>query len=185
VVTPEYLDLYLIHFPISFKWREERFGVPKDEETGQTLFDSVPLMETWRAMEELVDAGLVRNIGVSNFNSQLLGDLLTYARSVSARCSWIFAVLSSYVYRTISCSACSIPPVVNQVEVHPLLSQERLLRYCQSVGVHVSAFSPLGSVSYEAFGGLAKTTVSPVDRDEVKDIAKKHGFVADLLPGIL
>ena len=65
---------------------------------------------------------------------------------------------------------------MNQVEVHPLLSQERLLRYCQSVGVHVSAFSPLGSVSYATFGGLAGTTISPVDRDEVKDIAKKHGY---------
>ncbi len=47
---------------------------------GKVIFDKVPLSETWAAMEALVDAGLVRNIGVANFTSQLLNDLLSYAR---------------------------------------------------------------------------------------------------------
>jgi aryl-alcohol dehydrogenase-like predicted oxidoreductase len=78
-----YLDLYLIHFPISVKHIDgdatTRTGTPRDA-AGNVEFDPVPLADTWRAMEALVDAGLVRNIGVANFSSQLLLDLLSYAR---------------------------------------------------------------------------------------------------------
>jgi D-xylose reductase len=72
----------LVHFPLAFKWREERTGAPLDPATGQVMFDKVPMQETWQAMEELVDAGLVKNIGVSNVSSQLLWDMLSYARCV-------------------------------------------------------------------------------------------------------
>merc|ERR1711879_126655 len=78
----------------------------------------VSLQETWQAMEELVDEGLVRSIGVSNFNVQLLYDLLTYARH---------------------------RPVVNQVENHPYLSQSNLVKFCEYAGISVIAYSPLGT----------------------------------------
>lgn len=76
-------------------------------------------------MEALVDAGLVKNIGVSNMTSQLLYDLLSYAR---------------------------IPPAVNQYESHPYLTQNRLRTFCMAQNIHVTAFSSFGSPSYETFG---------------------------------
>ncbi|KAL6853666.1 hypothetical protein ACP4OV_019695 [Aristida adscensionis] len=73
---------------------------------------------TWGAMEKLYDAGKARAIGVSNFSCKKLGDLLVLAR----------------VY-----------PAVNQVECHPGWDQTKLHDFCRSTGVHLSAYSPLGS----------------------------------------
>lgn len=77
------------------------------------------------AMEELVDEGLVKHIGVANFPVMLLHDLLSYAR---------------------------IKPVVNQVEIHPYNQQSKLVAFCKSRGVHVQAYSPLGMPSYKETG---------------------------------
>ncbi|KAJ0087999.1 hypothetical protein Patl1_31797 [Pistacia atlantica] len=73
---------------------------------------------TWKAMEALYDAGKARAIGVSNFSSKKLGDLLEVA--------WV-------------------PPAVNQVECHPSWQQHKLHEFCKSKGVHLSGYSPLGS----------------------------------------
>jgi D-xylose reductase len=89
----------------------------------------VPLGATWAAMEELVDAGLVRRIGVCNYGVGLVRDLLASAR---------------------------IPPAVLQVEMHPLLIQEKLLRFCLESGISVTAFSPLGAPSYVPLGMAAE-----------------------------
>ena len=84
----------------------------------------VPLPETWRAMEALADAGLARHLGVSNFSARKLRGLLPH---------------------------CRIPLEVNQVERHPLLQQNELVAYCASQGIHVTAYSPLGSGDRPAF----------------------------------
>ncbi|XP_011094911.1 aldo-keto reductase family 4 member C9 [Sesamum indicum] len=73
---------------------------------------------TWKAMEALYDSGKARAIGVSNFSVKKLGDLLAIAR---------------------------IPPAANQVECHPTWNQTKLRGFCKSKGVHLSAYSPLGS----------------------------------------
>lgn len=74
----EYLDLYLMHFPVALKYippEQERYPEwiydPKSEKP-YMLEEKVPVTETWKAMEDLVTAGLVRNIGVSNFTVALL-----------------------------------------------------------------------------------------------------------------
>ena len=110
----EQLDLYLIHWPVA-----QRRGVimPKQIEEFIALED-LPLSDTWRAMEELVEAGLVRHIGVSNFSSRKIQELLPH---------------------------CRIRPVVNQVERHPWLQQNELLASCQAEGITITAYSPLGS----------------------------------------
>eukprot|EP01034_Spumella_vulgaris_P025770 gene25770-32260_t len=74
--------------------------------------------ETWLAMEALVAKGLVRSIGVSNFSGKRLRAMKAYA---------------------------TIFPAVNQVELHPQWRQDGLLAACAELGVHVTAYSPLGS----------------------------------------
>ena len=123
----DYLDLYLIHFPIALKYvdPEERYPAEwihdPNAETPKMEFDAVPLSETWAAMEELVDAGLVKEIGVCNYNSGLLMDLVNYSR---------------------------IKPAMLQIESHPFLTQEKLIRLAGDLGIAVTAFSPLGALSY-------------------------------------
>ena len=125
----DYLDMYLIHWPVAFHyvdfdpnqrgWVDESID---DSDSGKNIDPTVSVHETWTAMEELVDKGLVRNIGVSNFPVSLLHELL---------------------------SQCRIPPAVNQVELHPYLQQPKLLRYCQARNVQVHAYSPLGTPGYK------------------------------------
>ena len=106
----DYLDLYLIHWPFRVK-KGTSIGNPEN-------FLPPDIPATWGAMEKLHDAGKARAIGVSNFASKKLGDLLAVAR---------------------------IPPAVDQVECHPGWQQSKLHSFCQSAGVHLSAYSPLGS----------------------------------------
>jgi diketogulonate reductase-like aldo/keto reductase len=149
----DYLDLYMIHFPISLKFVpfEERYppGWIYDPNAAQPRmeFNPVPIRETWQAMEELVDAGLVRNIGVCNFNTALLRDLLSNAR---------------------------LRPAVLQVELHPYLAQEKLVRFCRENGIAVTAFSPLGAPSYVPLG-MAEADESILDESAVRKMAERHG----------
>jgi len=118
----DYLDLYLIHFPIALKY------VPIDKRhPAEWFYDpqasspkmqraKVPLYQTWQAMESLCDKGLAKQIGVCNYSTALMHDLLNYAR---------------------------IKPAMLQIESHPYLTQEKLLRLCAEHQVPVTAFSNL------------------------------------------
>jgi D-xylose reductase len=149
----DYLDLYLIHFPIAqeFVPFETRYppgwfldpSAPKPA----MKFARVPLAETWGAMEELVDAGLVRHIGICNYGTAMLRDMLSYAR---------------------------IPPAVLQIELHPFLTQEKLVRFTRESGLAVTAFSPLGAQSYHAIG-MAEPAESVLEHRTIRDLAWLHG----------
>lgn len=69
----EYVDLYLIHWPIAYKDGDELFPTNAD---GSLTLSDVDYVDTWKAMEELVKKGLAKNIGVSNFNSEQIERLL-------------------------------------------------------------------------------------------------------------
>ena len=103
-LSTDYIDLYLIHFPISLKYVAFDKRYPPEwiydptAENPRMHIDPVPLSETWHAMEGLVERGLVKEIGVCNYNSSLLHDLMAYA---------------------------SIKPAMLQIESHPFLTQER------------------------------------------------------------
>ena len=84
----------------------------------------VPLASTWEGMEAAVEAGLTRHIGLSNFSATKIEPLLHHAR---------------------------IRPEVNQIERHPLLQQPQLVSDCNAAGIHVTAYSPLGSPDRPAF----------------------------------
>ena len=110
-----YLDLYLIHTPFAFQPGEEQD--PRDQ-NGNVLYDrDVTLLDTWRAMESLVDRGRCRAIGLSDIT--LNGLLPIYE---SAR----------------------IKPAVVQVEAHPYLPQTELLEFCREKGIAFLAGAPLG-----------------------------------------
>ena len=154
------LDLYLIHFPIAQKYVpfdvryppgwffDPAAANPRMEET------RVPISETWHAMEKLVDDGLVKHIGICNFGTSLLRDLLSYAR---------------------------IRPSVLQVESHPFLVQTKLLRYCQQENIAFTAFSPLGAASYYSLG-MAAPSESLLDHSIIQAIAlDKHRSAAQVL----
>ncbi|KAL0478822.1 aldehyde reductase [Acrasis kona] len=113
----DYLDLYLIHWPVAFEHTgyDLEPGLPRDE-NNKIKFAKVTLQETWQAMEELVDSGLVKNIGVSNYSLPLLLDMMNYAR---------------------------IKPSVNQIEIHPYLNQNDLVKTLQEFDIHCTAYRPM------------------------------------------
>jgi D-xylose reductase len=131
----DYFDLYLIHFPIALQYVDindryppEWIFNPQDDNPTMEL-DSVPLSETWAAMESLVENQLARQIGVCNYSAVLLHDLMSYAR---------------------------IKPAMLQIESHPYLTQEALIRTARSYNIAVTAFSPLGSLSYVSLDMASK-----------------------------
>jgi D-xylose reductase len=149
----DYLDLYLIHFPIALRYVPFDVRYPPewvyDPAAPQPRMEpvGVPISETWGAMEELVGAGLVRNIGVCNFGVSLLRDLLSYAR---------------------------MRPAVLQVELHPYLAQPKLVRFCNENQIAATAFSPLGAQSYFSLG-MAQPEESVLDQAVVRSAADRHG----------
>jgi len=147
----DYLDLYLVHFPIAQQYVDfaERYPAgwffnPDASQPAMQLA-KVPLHKTWEAMEAQCDAGLVKQIGVCNYNTGLLNDLLNYAR---------------------------IKPAMLQIESHPYLTQEPLLRLCQMNDIPVTAFSPLGALSYLELD-MAQSEESVLEQEVVKAAAQR------------
>uniref|UniRef100_A0A7M4F2N1 NADP-dependent oxidoreductase domain-containing protein n=1 Tax=Crocodylus porosus TaxID=8502 RepID=A0A7M4F2N1_CROPO len=120
----DYLDLYLIHWPMGFK----------------------VLLLSLQAMEDLVEIGLVKAIGIANFNKNQIEQLLSKP---------------DLKYK----------PANNQIESHPYLPQEELIKYCQSKGISVTAYCPLGSPQWP---WPKPEDFSLLDDPQIKEIAAKH-----------
>lgn len=110
----DYIDLVLIHWPV------------KDH-----------IKETWQILEEYVDKGKIRSIGLSNFNPHHIDSLLTYAR---------------------------IRPVINQIEIHPYMTQ-----------AENSGYNFLNDIQTESWGPLGQGTTDELKNPIIGEIAKKHG----------
>ncbi|KAJ9474179.1 Xylose reductase 1 [Pseudozyma hubeiensis] len=113
----DYLDLYLIHWPVAFAPGSDL--VPKTSDGSQTVLDrETSIIDTWKALISLQKAGKVKSIGVSNFT---IADLEAIT------------------------NATGVAPAVNQIEAHPLLPQDDLVAYANKHNIHLTAYSPLGN----------------------------------------
>ena len=111
----DYIDCYIIHTPFAFQPGDEQD--PRDEH-GRVIYDSgVTLVDTWRALERLVDDGHCRSIGLSDITLEKLREIVAAAR---------------------------IKPAMVQVESHPYLPEWELLDFCREHGIVVQAFAALG-----------------------------------------
>lgn len=114
----KYLDLYLMHWPMGYQ--EGGDLIPRDA-CGRVKFSDVDFVDTWQAMEKLVEGGVTKSIGLMNFNKSQIERIL---------------------------DICSIPPVVNQVECHPYLTQAKLKAYCKKQRILLICYCPLGSLAH-------------------------------------
>ncbi|XP_048237468.1 1,5-anhydro-D-fructose reductase-like isoform X1 [Haliotis rufescens] len=131
-----YLDLYLVHWPTPTE------DSPDDRTFSAPVHDhKIDYLDTWKAMEKLVEKGLVRSIGISNFNL-------------------------SQVERLLNMDGLKITPSNHQIEIHPLLNNKDLVQYCQSKGISVTAYCPLGGMS---------GNVGIVNNPTLAAVGKKYG----------
>ncbi|KAJ6018891.1 hypothetical protein N7522_000958 [Penicillium canescens] len=145
----DYFDLYLMHFPIALKYVPPAIRYPPGwfYEENRVEPGTASIQETWQAMEQLVDHGSVKSIGVSNFSGSLLMDLLRYAR---------------------------IPPAALQIEHHPYLAQNQLVQFAQENGIAVIAFSSFGGLSYpKSEKSAAEKVSSLLEHPAIVSIAKR------------
>nr|AQS22603.1 alcohol dehydrogenase [Pseudodiaptomus poplesia] len=138
----DYLDLYLIHWPTAFERGDDKF--PKNED-GTVRFAMIPPMETWLAMEKLVEKGLVRSVGLSNFNSEQIAEILAKGK---------------------------IKPATNQVECHPHFGQHNLIQFCKERNIVITAYSPLGSPDRP---WAKPDDPQLLDDPKIKEMAAKYG----------
>ncbi|PKI54769.1 hypothetical protein CRG98_024871 [Punica granatum] len=141
----DYLDLYLIHFPVPTPHTGIGAVASVLDNGVLDINTTISLESVWRSMEALVDMGLVRSIGFSNYSLLLTRDCLAYSR---------------------------IKPAVSQLELHPYFQRESLVKFCQKHGIRVVAHTPLGgsTANVEMFG-----SVSCLEDPVLKGLAKKYG----------
>ena len=119
----DYLDLYLMHWPVPMNPNGNHPLFPKREDGSRDLDKEWSHVHTWKAMEKLSQSK-VKAIGVSNYSVKYLQELLPQAK---------------------------ITPAANQIENHPYLPQEAVYDFCKEKGILIEAYSPLGSTGSPMF----------------------------------
>ncbi|KAH0846192.1 hypothetical protein AYO21_09204 [Fonsecaea monophora] len=114
----DYVDLYLIHWPVAMNpnGNDEKF--PKLPDGSRDLLRDRSHVDTYKDMEKLLKTGKTKAIGVANYSKRYLEELLPHVEVV---------------------------PATNQIENHPLLPQQEIVDYCKEKGILITAYSPLGS----------------------------------------
>ncbi|RSL97724.1 hypothetical protein CDV31_012904 [Fusarium ambrosium] len=145
----DYVDLYLMHYPCSFKRGADLLPFGPD---GKMVTDPTHFVDTWKAMEKLLPTGKAKAIGVSNFSQTELEQILQHG---------------------------TVVPAVHQTEMHPYLQQKEFADWHESKGIKIIQFSPCGNLNtfYRDVSwakDIAKTT-RLIDHPVLLEIAKKHG----------
>nr|POE65882.1 d-galacturonate reductase [Quercus suber] len=120
----DYVDLYLVHWPVPMNGNGNDPLFPKREDGSRDLDQEWSHVQTWREMEKLFKTGKTKAIGVSNYSIPYLEELLKEAEVV---------------------------PAANQIENHPYLPQQETSDFCREKGIIVQAYSPLGSTGSPLF----------------------------------
>ncbi|QLL33189.1 hypothetical protein HG536_0E01000 [Torulaspora globosa] len=119
----DYVDLYLMHWPVPFRTETIKDGnyltIPKKADGRPDVDEEWNFVKTWELMQELPKTGKVRSVGVSNFSINNLKELLSSPGN-------------------------KLTPAVNQIELHPLLPEFALVDFCKEHGIVVEAYSPFG-----------------------------------------
>lgn len=147
----DYFDLYIVHFPVALKYVDPEVRYPPGwavDGKDDVQTSNASIQETWTAMENLVNKGYAKSIGISNFQGSLILDLLRYAK---------------------------IRPATLQIEHHPYLVQPTLLTLAKAEGIAVTAYSSFGPQSFIELG-WQKASDTPVlfEHPVVTEAAKKH-----------
>lgn len=132
-----------MHWPVAFPNSDKPF--PTDPETGLIIIADVPIADTWKAMEKMVEKGKARSIGISNFTKDKIEDLLKVAKIV---------------------------PAVHQIEAHPYLQQQEFLEWHKQHNLLITAYSPLGNNIYNLPKAVDDPAVIAVAKDLNKDPAQ-------------
>lgn len=140
----DYLDCYIIHWPFP-NYHEPGCDVDARQPNSRPYFHE-EFMETWRAMEELVDMKLVKHIGVSNMTIPKLQLLL---------------------------NDCRIKPAVHEMEIHPTFQQGELFQFCLDHEIQPIAYAPIGS-PMRPERDILPEDLSDIDQPIIKEIAKNH-----------
>ncbi|KAI8886648.1 4-dihydromethyltrisporate dehydrogenase [Backusella circina FSU 941] len=151
----EYIDLYLAHYPFATEFvpYEElsKAGFFNTTNKKELSFARAPMYQCWAEMEKLVDAGLVRNIGISNFNVQTILDLLTY---------------------------CKYKPATLEIEYHPYLQQRRLVDWIRKQDIHTIAYASFGPTAFSVVPEKIAHFPSLLKHPVAEKIAEKHSISA-------
>ncbi|KAI8071453.1 NADP-dependent oxidoreductase domain-containing protein [Gongronella butleri] len=145
----DYIDLYLMHWPVALN-PEPGVMIPLRADGSRDLDEQIAgrFEITWEAMEKLVEGGKVKSIGVCNFAIPNLERLLAAAK---------------------------IAPAVNQIELHPYCPQFKLLEYCASKNIHVTAYSPLGSSGSPLLADATLTKIAEETKATVAQVLISWG----------
>ncbi|KAM9881003.1 xylose reductase (aldo/keto reductase) [Verticillium dahliae] len=148
----DYFDLYVIHFPVALAWVDPEVRYPPGwhfDGKSEIRTSNASIAETWTAMESLVEKGIARSIGISNFQGQLVYDLLRTAK---------------------------IRPATLQIEHHPYLVQRDLVRLAQNEGIAVTAYSSFGPASFAEFDFPHAKKLEPLLKHQlITSLADKYG----------
>ncbi|KAI4781571.1 Aldo/keto reductase [Aureobasidium sp. EXF-3400] len=120
----DYVDLYLMHWPVPMNPNGNDPKLPKLPDGSRDLDKSWSYTQTWKEMEAVLKTGKTKAIGVANFSVPFLEELMKEAK---------------------------ITPAANQIENHPYLPQQEIVDYCKEKGILINAYSPLGSTGSPLF----------------------------------
>lgn len=146
----DYIDLYLMHWPIAFGSTESAF--PRDSQ-GKLKLADVDYVDTYKAMEKLLKSGKTKAIGVSNFSKTQLTRILDEA---------------------------SVVPAAHQMELHPWLQQKEFVEFHKKHGIVITQYSPFGNLNeaYSSSSNLGKMIEEPVLVEIGKKYGKTGAHVA-------